>query len=350
MSVPTKPIPLLYRIYRRVLPTVHTYYDQWKERAKDIPNDELRAQALDALDRKGFHCEGGGVFGLLADQDLFEEFIQFMIAYQLMCDYLDNLCDQSPALDPNDFRQLHQALLNGLNPEAKDCDYYAYHQESNDGGYLRELVETCQRLVQAFPSFDIAQPYMLMLSRLYGDLQVHKHVIKEERIPRLESWFSKHQHSVPTMTWYEFSACTGSTLGLYTLAAYSTREGLTDQIAKELKDGYFPWVQGVHLLLDYFIDQEEDIADDELNFLFYYEDDDEMIERFTYFVEQAEHNVLSLPDGAFHRMILKGVIAMYLADEKVQTNKQLKAQSKQMIKMGGWPALIFYLNNWMMRR
>src|SRR5699024_9988156 len=125
-----------------------------------------------------------------------------------------------------------------------------------DGGYLHALVSTCQRLLVTFPSFELVQDHMLELSGLYGDLQVHKHVVKEERVPRLEAWFAEHRHKLPEMTWYEFSACTGSTLAIYTLATYSTKAGLTVETAQTLKEGYYPWFQGVHLLLDYFIDQE----------------------------------------------------------------------------------------------
>lgn len=349
MNVPTKPIPLLINIYREVIPTVHRYFNQWKERAKTIPDPELRSQAQDALEKKAFHCEGGGVYGLVA-RDRFDDLIQFIIAYQITCDYLDNLCDQSPALDPNDFRSLHQALLDALTPGATPKNYYQYRKEQEDGGYLHALVQTCQDILSTFPSFDKVQASMLELSGYYGDLQVHKHVKKEERIPRLEAWFEEHRHKVPEMTWFEFSACTGSTLGIYSLATYATKSDLTEETAAIIKSGYFPWVQGLHLLLDYFIDQEEDIADDELNFLFYYDSEEQMIERFRFFANQAEKSLSKLPDPEFHRMMNRGMIALYIADEKVQKDKEMKKKSKQMIKTGGLSTAIFYLNTWMFRR
>ncbi len=349
LTVPTKPIPLLYNIYREVIPTVHRYFNRWDQLAQTIPDLELRSQALDAIQKKKFHCEGGGVFGLVA-RDRFDDLIQFIIAYQITCDYLDNLCDQSPSLDPNDFRSLHQALIDALTPGASLKNYYQYRKEQEDGGYLHALVKTCQDILITFPSFEKVQTGMLELSGYYGDLQVHKHVIKEERIPRLEKWFAKHQHKVPEMTWFEFSACTASTLGIYAQATYATKANLTEETAKVLKDGYYPWLQGVHILLDYFIDQEEDIADDELNFLFYYENEEHMIERFRFFVEKAEEYIAKLPDPQFHRMIIRGIIAIYIADEKVQGDKDLKKKSKQMIKMGGLPTLLFFLNRWMFRR
>ncbi|WP_332633873.1 tetraprenyl-beta-curcumene synthase family protein [Halalkalibacter flavus] len=349
MSAPTRPIPLLMNIYKEVIPTVHKYFDPWIEKASLIPDPELRAQALDALKKKKFHCEGGGVYGLVA-KDRFDDLLQFIIAYQIACDYLDNLCDQSPSFDPNDFRLLHQALLDALTPGASLKNYYQYRKEQEDGGYLHDIVKTCQNILSTFPSFDKVQAAMLELSGYYGDLQVHKHVVKEERIPRLEKWFAEHSHKVPNMTWFEFSACAGSTLGIYTLATYATKADLTTEIAEVIKEGYYPWMQGVHLLLDYFIDQEEDIADDELNFLFYYKDEEEMIERFRFFVEKAEQFMSKLPDPKFHRMIIRGVIAIYIADEKVQKDKELKKKSKKMVQMGGLPAMLFLLNSWIYRR
>ncbi len=337
------------KIYKEVIPTVHKYFDPWKQKAATIPDPELRAQALDSLEKKEFHCEGGGVYGLVA-KDRFEDLIQFIIAYQIACDYLDNLCDRSPALDPNDFRLLHQSLLDALTPGAELKNYYQYRTEQEDGGYLHALVKTCQDILITFPAFDKVQAGMLELSGYYGDLQVHKHVKKEERIPRLESWFEKHRHKVPEMTWYEFSACAGSTLGIYTLATYATKSDLTQETANILKEGYYPWLQGVHILLDYFIDQEEDIAEDELNFLFYYENEEEMIDRFRLFVGKSEELIEKLPDPKFHKMIIRGVIAIYISDEKVQKDKEMKIKSKKMIKMGGLPTLLFYLNSWMYRR
>ncbi len=286
LKAPTKPIPLLLDVYREVLPTVHRYHDQWKEKAATIPDPELRSQAIDVLERKAFHCEGGGIYSLLA-RDRFDDLIQFIIAYQLICDYLDNLCDQSPSLDPNDFYSLHRALVTALTPGASLEDYYKFRNEKDDGGFLQSLIETCQEILATFPSFASVQAHMLDLSRYYGELQVHKHVKKEERVPRLEKWFAGYRSELPEMSWFEFSACTGSTLAIYTLATYSTKTNLSAETAMKLKDGYFPWVQGVHLLLDYFIDQQEDIADDELNFLFYYDHEEQMVDRFRFFYEKS---------------------------------------------------------------
>lgn len=61
-------------------------------------NDELHNQAIASIEHKTFHCEGGGILALLANEHR-EDCIRFIVAYQTISDYLDNLCDRSTSLD-----------------------------------------------------------------------------------------------------------------------------------------------------------------------------------------------------------------------------------------------------------
>src|SRR5664280_798366 len=90
-------------------PCVHAHLRHWTERARAIPSPELRTQALASIADKTFHCEGGGIYGLLAGQR-YREAVRFIVAYQTISDYLDNLCDRSTSLDPDDFRALHASM------------------------------------------------------------------------------------------------------------------------------------------------------------------------------------------------------------------------------------------------
>ncbi|MFP3361358.1 DUF2600 family protein, partial [Planococcus sp. SIMBA_143] len=80
-----------------VFPIVHQELNGWKKRAEEIPNQELRNQALASIEHKTFHCEGGAILSLLA-LDKKPETIRFIVAYQTISDYLDNLCDRSVSL------------------------------------------------------------------------------------------------------------------------------------------------------------------------------------------------------------------------------------------------------------
>ncbi|MDQ0298499.1 tetraprenyl-beta-curcumene synthase [Salibacterium salarium] len=349
MNTPTKPWTLMYTIYKETVPDVHRIMGEWRARAAQIPNDELRRQALVSMETKAFHCEGGAAYSLLAKNKR-KDLLRFIIAYQTICDYLDNLCDWSDSQDPDDFEMLHESLKHALAPGTPTDNYYKYRKDQDDNGYLKELVETCQSSLVTFPGFSNVQENMEELSAYYRGLQVHKHVVKKDREPRLTTWFERNRAHLPEMTWYEFNACTGSTLGIFAMAGHAARSHLAKIQADSIKSAYFPYVQGIHILLDYFIDREEDIEDDELNFCAQYPDEEKMAERIRYFKQQAEKSVSVLPDAKFHSMIIKGLIAIYLADEKVQTNPAMKKTANQFIRFGGLPTAFFYLNTWIYRR
>lgn len=339
----------MFHIYRRVLPRVKYYLNEWKQRASEIPDPELRKQALASIETKTFHCEGGAILALLAGEKS-DEVIRFIVAYQTISDYLDNLCDRSTSLDPVDFRSLHESMLHALTPDAEHADYYRYHQEKNDGGYLEALVETCQRILGDISAYDMIASTLHELAGYYCDLQVHKHVAFEERVPRLQSWFEDYKGDLPPMSWYEFSACAGSTLGIFCLVSYASAGSFSSQKTKAVREGYFPWVQGLHILLDYFIDQEEDRRGGDLNFCFYYDSRDKMMARLAHFIEQADQSIARLPDSRFHRMINRGLLGIYLADKKVRRQKQVRRLAGKIIRRGGGTSAFFFVNGWLYRR
>ena len=94
MLIPSMPLTLMYRVYTQVLPQVHRELSYWKSRASEIPNPELRNQALASIEHKTFHCEGGAILSLTAKGN-YKQAIRFIVAYQTISDYLDNLCDRS---------------------------------------------------------------------------------------------------------------------------------------------------------------------------------------------------------------------------------------------------------------
>lgn len=340
---------MMAKIYQEVLPRVHYYLKEWKQKASLIPNPELRKQALASIETKTFHCEGGSIYGLLAGLDI-DKVIRFIVAYQTISDYLDNLCDRSTSLDPTDFRALHDSMLHALTPEAPLEDYYRYREEKDDGGYLHELVTTCQEVIKTLPAYQNIYPLTIELAQYYSDLQVHKHVQKKDRVPRLEAWFSQYQDKLPPMSWYEFSACTGSTLGIFCLVAYATNSSFSSKSARNVKEAYFPWVQGLHIMLDYFIDQEEDRIGGDLNFCFYYDNEVQLMKRLEHFAKEADKSIRQLPDHRFHCFINKGLMAIYLADEKVRKQKKVTEIAKRLIRIGGGSTWFFFLNGWIYRR
>lgn len=333
----------------RVRPDVHCSLQEWKRHAEKIPDPELRRQALMSIETKAFHCEGGAIYALLAGER-YNEAIRFIVAYQTISDYLDNLCDRSTSLDPDDFRALHESMPHALTPHVSGIQYYRRRNEQDDGGYLMSLVKTCQEILEKLPTYSIIAPALLELARYYCELQVHKHVKVEERVPRLKAWFDTYKDQLPEMSWYEFAACTGSTLGIFCIVAHAFHEDCSGELVQHIKEAYFPWVQGLHILLDYLIDQEEDRRGGDLNFCSYYPDINNMTARLMHFYKQADLSISRLPDARFHRMINRGLLGMYLADRKVDQQSDVKKVAKKMIRLGGLVTLFFFLHCWVYRR
>ncbi|MEH7355494.1 tetraprenyl-beta-curcumene synthase family protein [Neobacillus drentensis] len=337
------PITLMSRVYRKILPAVHQELAYWKRRAEKIPNPELRNQALASIEHKTFHCEGGAILALTAGKH-YKKAVKFIVAYQTISDYLDNLCDRSTSLDPDDFAALHESMSDALVLHTEEKNYYRLRLDQDDNQYLYDLSATCRSVLRELEHYDVIKDYLLELCQYYCDLQINKHVVKEERVPRLEKWFRYYQDDLPDMEWYEFSACSGSTLGIFCLISYAMREDFQAKDAENIRKGYFPYIQGLHILLDYFIDQEEDIAGGDLNFCSYYKSEETLFNRLKHFVMEADRHTEYLPHKKFHQLINRGLLGIYLSDAKVRKQKNVRKLAKGIIKSGGWISYFFYFN------
>lgn len=348
-KVPRSPVGLMSRVYKFILPEVRIELEKWRREAGQIPDEELRKQALASIDTKRFHCQGGAVY---AAANLPEKhiLIPLIVAYQTISDYLDNLCDRSTSLDPADFRQLHQSMLDAVSPETEPADYYALRTEREDGGYLLRLVQKCRDCIGQLSGYEAAKPYIRDLAGLYTDLQVYKHIHPDKREAALLEWWSQHAHRTPHLRWNEFAAATGSTLGVFMLFLAATDPFLDDEDASSIHASYFPNVCSLHIMLDYLIDQDEDRLGGDLNFCNYYEDADTMLNRIASIVEWARKDVRTIPSTPFHRMIIEGLLALYLSDPKVSEQQLVRSVSKRLMKKSPMTRIFFYVNSRWIRK
>ena len=343
MSLPRNPVQLMPKVYKNVFPLVHQELDYWKNFASRIPNPELRKQALMSIDTKTFHCEGGAILALLSEKNI-KPIIEFIVAYQTISDYLDNLCDRSTSLDPKDFEALHESMIDAVTCQKSEQQYYRFRDEQEDGGYLNALVEKCHQSLRQSQYYSDIKDYLIQLADYYCKLQIHKHVKMDERVPRLTNWFENYQADLPDLEWYEFSACAGSTLGIFCLVSYSFNEKISKDLFDQVYNSYFPYVQGLHILLDYVIDQKEDEDGGDLNFCSYYPSKDVMLNRIEYFSTKSDESLKNLRDYRFHRMIYQGLLGIYLADKKMAGPDEMKKIRRGIVKNGGFTSFFFYGN------
>jgi tetraprenyl-beta-curcumene synthase len=333
------------RFIFQVRPDARRQLKDWKRQAENIPDYELRKQALMSIETKAFHCEGGAIYALLAGSS-YQQAIRFIIAYQTMSDYLDNLCDRgNTSFDSNDFRALHESMLDALTPGKSEADYYRYHLLKDDGGYLSTLVKTCQDILRELPNYSNIKGALHELAAYYCDLQVYKHINPDQRVPALKSWFALHREQLPPLKWYEFGFCAGSTLGIFCLVAQVFNGNCSNDQLSRANNAYFPWIQGLHILLDSLIDQEEDKAGGDINFCFYYPKQSEILTSLAYFFKQADSRISCLANAGFHRIIIRGLLSIYLADGKVAGQKEVRQIVHETIKLGGtisWLSFYYY--------
>lgn len=325
-------ISLVYALVKDVFPLVDEELARWQRLVASSPDPELREQGMASIAKKRFHALGGSFFSLYPMKESSQAFIKFISAYQTISDYLDNLCDRAGVSDAKAFRQLHESMLVALQPFATQKDYYRYYPHKDDGGYLAALVRCCQEFLQRVPNYKMVMPEAMGLASLYGDLQVYKHVEEEKRVTLLKDWYGKKRGGLPLL-WWEFAAASGSTLGVFALVAAACG-GLTEKEAGIIKRGYFPWICGLHILLDYYIDQEEDLREGDLNFVHFYASPNTRLQRIEWFLERAWEEAGKLPHPSFHRLALQGLLAMYLSDDKIKEQGLAKEAGLLLFKGG----------------
>ena len=305
--VDAQTVALALRFLSSVVPTASARMRAWRVRAQQIADPAIRREALDSLRRKAFHVHGGCVFATFLPAEAAARFVDLVAAFETAVDYLDNLCDRIGAQDEADFRALHESLLDAVNPGAPLREYFR-HRRSNDGGYLDALVTRSQEGFAGIPSFDVVQPGVMDVTRRYCELQAIKHLAPGERERRCAAEFSS---VAPDLSWWEGAAASGSTMATFALLFTAISGGVSAERATAVLDAYFPSFTGLHILLDYFVDQTEDAAHGELNFVNCYPDADDAHAGIERIARGAVDRVATLPDAEIHLFALRAMCGYY---------------------------------------
>ncbi|TDA64051.1 MAG: tetraprenyl-beta-curcumene synthase family protein [Clostridia bacterium] len=297
----------------QALPQVNRELREWEQQARACPDAQLRYQALASQQSKKFHCQGGSIFATQIPTPYRPRLLRAIVALQTISDYLDNLCDRAGVQDAAAFAQLHQAFMDAIDPQALPSDYYSCYPYREDGGYLERLVRTCQEILATFPAYSQVQAEVTRLGGYYCRLQVAKHLDPSVRESKLQEWLEPLRGE---LYWWELAAACGSTLGIFAMLHLAAWPDLESATASQVAQAYFPWIAALHILLDYYIDQEEDRAGGDLNFAAYYSSPEEAAARLQSLFRASFAAARQLPDPWLHEMVVKGLLAMYLSDAK----------------------------------
>ncbi len=294
-----------------VFPRVCLHIARWRRLARRIPDATLRQLALEALAKRG-NIEGAAAFAAFAPHARRGAATRATSAFQGAYNLLDMLGEQ-PSADPvRDGRRLHEALVYALDPAAVPLDWYEHHPQRDDGGYLDALLRDCRDAFAALPSHALTGPparaaaarivafQSLNLSESQGD---HK---------GLERWAREATPLGTDLQWWETAAAAGSSLGVHALIAAAAEPRLGAHEVAALERAYFPWIGGLHSLLDNLIDKHEDEAAGHRSLVEYY-GPQRAARRMRWLAEQAMRAARDLPHDRRHIVILAAMIGNYLS-------------------------------------
>lgn len=307
-------------------------------------------QALLSIRTKQFHCQGAAAFACLTPRR--GPLLRAIVALQTMSDYLDNLCDRA-AWQPEQgdaallFRHLHLHMREAMAPPRRpSAGNETPPGDAPADGLLALLARECRGALSTLPSYASVAPHVRRLIGLYCDLQCYKHLPPGRRESALREWHARWSGrpgyvgaAARALPWFEFSAACGSTLGAFALMRLAARPDASRAQADAVARAYFPYICGLHILLDYFIDLDEDRASDDLNFAAACGDPGEAVRRLAFFVSRALEVAGRLPDPWFHRAVVRGLLAMYLSDPKAATGSVAPAVAR-LVRSAGAPAAI----------
>lgn len=302
------------RYWSTVAPLVHTQLHHWTLRAEAIPDPALKEIALANLREEGFNAQATATLATLPPREYRKHVVEAIIGLQVLYDYLDSLIER-PLTDPlADGRQLYKAFIdaNVLDHDPRG-DYYPSTHESDDGGYLEELVGVVRGALTRLPSQAAIAGVSAHAAERCAEAQVHAHATPLLDDDQLELWATSNALDTG-LQWREFLAgAVSSGLSLHALIAASGDPHTSYQQAVALDEVYLS-VCAVTTLLDGLIDYEQDMRNmGHPGYIRYYEDHDALAQGIRSVIDRAAILALDTPNGAYHLMTLVGVVAYYIS-------------------------------------
>jgi tetraprenyl-beta-curcumene synthase len=284
----------------------------------------LRRLALDAQRKRG-NVEGAAAFATFAPRSQRAPLTRALVAFQTAFDYLDLLAEQPQADPVAGARGLHQALLDALDPTdpgdpgTAQPKYYASYPQRQDGGYLAELVAACSTALATLPSYPSVAPASRRAAERIVEFQTCNLSKSQGDHDALEQWARAETPPSKELEWWEVAGGGGSPLCTYALIAAAADLTVVPGDAEAIEDAYFPWIGGLHSLLDHLVDRSQDAAAGQRSLIDYYSSPQDAAARMQALAQRAASSARALSRPHRHTIILAGMAGYYLSDPKAST-------------------------------
>jgi len=307
-----------------VLPTVAGEVARWRSYAAAIPSDRLRVDAIANLRSSRLNAEGAALFAVLPRRR-YPALVRGLVAYQTALDYLDTLSEYPCREQQVNGVQLHRALVEALEPGGRISDYYWSHPWSDDGGYLRELVESTRLGCEALPAYERVRDSAIASARRMRVQALNHERSPERRDAALRAWAAHEFPRRSELSWFEWTAASCSSLSTFALLALAADPHVQEDDVLEAEAVYFPWINAASTLLDAFVDQRSDREEGNHSYVEHYDSTSEMVERLCEIVYRSVHGARQLRNGERHALIATGMVSMYLSKASARTPELLPA-------------------------
>ncbi|GAC1653938.1 MAG: tetraprenyl-beta-curcumene synthase family protein [Vulcanimicrobiaceae bacterium] len=322
-------ITQLLRFLLRIVPQARRALAEIESRAALIPEGSFRKEALASIRSKSYHVAGACFPATFLSQKDARAYIALVSPLESLYDYLDNLCDRHPDVPLEAYPVLHEALHQALDPQAETTDYFRAGLGSGDGGYLQSLVTQTRQSIRAIPGYEALLDNFREAASFYTALQTYKHYTAGARAGALEEWHTANASRFGNLAWWEFAAACGSQFHVY-MPILACLQGAPATTLGTYA-AYFPAFCALHVLLDDFIDQAEDRAHGELNFVTLYPSAEAMHDRFAALAGEAAQGFRSLDRPQQHVLLLRVLLLFYLTHRKVY-EQGLDAQAQAILE------------------
>ncbi|HEY2283146.1 MAG TPA: DUF2600 family protein [Solirubrobacteraceae bacterium] len=312
-----------WRYWLGLFPRVCSERRRRRARALEIPDPLLRRVAIESQ-RKWGNVEGAAAFAAFAPRRHRGAAARAMMGLQEAYNYLDLLGEQ-PSSDPAaNGRTLHRALLVALDPaDVSHVDYYAHSPEREDGGYLREIVDSTRAALAELPSYGVVASATLATAARIVEFQSCNTGERQGDLAALERWARAAAPSGSDLRWWEVAAAGGSSLCVYALIALAADPRLDARTVAAVEEAYFPWIGALHSLLDNLVDATEDRATGQHSLIGAYASPQEAAARMGRLADRSLAAAASLPGDRGHTLLLAAMASFYLSTPEASTPQAL---------------------------
>lgn len=317
------------------LPAVTRELGRWRQRALQIPDAELREDALSALNGKRGHADGAVLFSILAGRRS-GGLLRVLSAYELIWDFLDTADEHGARFGGvRNGRQLHLALVDALDHSRQVSDYYGHHPWKRDGGYLRALLGACREGSGRLASYEVVRPRLLREAWRAQVLALNHDTDSCRRDAALRSWASSELACDRPLWWFERTGAASASLTAHALLAIAYRKDCDRLTAERVQRAYGGWISAATTMLDSYADQIEDRASGNHSYIAHYGASHAATRRVRRLLRASLHDARSLPDAQRHVLIVSCMAAMYLSKPS-SCGEELRESRRALASAAGW--------------